>query len=640
MPHTGKGVYGQYDHSRMSDALAAVQGGLSIRKVAKQFQIPRSTLSDRVTGKRPETLQFGRKPVIPLDVEKQMAEKAMNLASQGFGIGRKQLIARASTLCKQLEIQTPFKNGIPGKDWWCAFKRRNPTVTLRKTEKLATVRSRMLNSVTVGKYMLDLHQLTKLPPSSVWNMDETGISLEHQPTRVVARQGSKCVPGRVANSRENVTLLPCINAAGEKMSPFLIVKGKTPRSLRAYNMHEGPDGAVWRYQEKAWMNDALCLAWFKEIFLLQCGDERPQVLILDSHHSHETLSLLEEACANNITVMALPPHTTHYLCPLDRCVFGPPMRAYNRTCTEFMSESPNNIVNKETFPRILKAAYEAAFTRSNIVSGFEATGIYHWNPLAIPKEAFMPSDPFNKEMRELPEDQHPLQWVLRSTGSIPTSSSHDNNPSQPSTSSSSNVTSADVSAYGDTLESIKNVIGTPSSSETTTIPPVCSTSTLSVSSSQIEPFQSLTSTLVHVTASSPDHATLTLDYAGEDNEDSALGSTFDPMVSGSFESLSDLDAATILAGLVDGGTCKLDEENIVPNMLNDRPSWSSSWNEELDNIFSLPPVDQKPAKKLNARRLTSHRLLTSPVIMASKRKENQDKEVKEAKKKLKKRKDN
>ena len=92
----------------------------------------------------------------------------------------------------------------------------------------------------------------------------------------------------------------------------------------------------------------------------------------------------------------MPPHTTHYLCPLDRTVFGPLNKEYDRLCTEFMSADPNNIVSKETAPKIIKAAYDKSFSRSNIVAGFEKTSIYRWNPLAIPKEAFLPSDPFDK----------------------------------------------------------------------------------------------------------------------------------------------------------------------------------------------------------------------------------------------------
>ena len=210
MPHVGKDIYCRYDQTAMSDALEAVKCGMPVRKAAERFGVPLSTLSDRVTGKKSLNVQLGRRTAIPLEVENCMAEKAMDLASKGFGIGRKQMVARAATLCRQMNAKTPFKNGVPGKDWWAGFRRRHPQVVLRKAEKLSTVRSRMLNPVTVGNYMKELHSYATFSPTHIWNMDETGINLEHQPTRVIARQGANSVPGRIGNSRENVTLVPLV----------------------------------------------------------------------------------------------------------------------------------------------------------------------------------------------------------------------------------------------------------------------------------------------------------------------------------------------------------------------------------------------------------------------------------------------
>ncbi|CAC5414108.1 unnamed protein product [Mytilus coruscus] len=171
----------------------------------------------------------------------------------------------------------------------------------------------MLNATVVGNYFKELQTVTQeLSPTSIWNMDETRMNLEHQPAEVLARRGAKSVPGRVGNTRENITLLPCVNAAGGKMPTFIVAKGKTPRSLRSYNMPEGPENAEWRYQQKAWMDDELGEDWFNNLFLKHCGPQRPQILILDSHHSHETLGLLEAALANRIEVLALPSHTTHF----------------------------------------------------------------------------------------------------------------------------------------------------------------------------------------------------------------------------------------------------------------------------------------------------------------------------------------
>ena len=76
------------------------------------------------------------------------------------------------------------------------------------------------------------------------------------------------------------------------------------------------------------MEDVLGAEWFQNVFLKHCGPDRPQLLILDGHGSHEVLGLLERAKEENIHILSLPPHTTHWLQVLDRSVFGPLSQRY------------------------------------------------------------------------------------------------------------------------------------------------------------------------------------------------------------------------------------------------------------------------------------------------------------------------
>ena len=118
----------------------------------------------------------------------------------------------------------------------------------------------------------------KVQPSQIWNCDETNVQLEHNPKSVVGRKGSK-VQGRVANSKESVSILGCGNAVGDTMSPMVIVKGKTRRCLLSWKTEDAPKSTKWAYQHGA--------EWFQSVFLKECGPTRPQLLIADSHCSHE-----------------------------------------------------------------------------------------------------------------------------------------------------------------------------------------------------------------------------------------------------------------------------------------------------------------------------------------------------------------
>ena len=175
-----------------------------------------------------------------------------------------------------------------------------------------------MNSHVTSKYFEDLSKtLTELnlvnKPSCLWNMDEMSMSFEHTPVKVVARKGMRGLPGGVADSKQTQTVLASVNASRESMPPLVVVKGKTQKSLFAYKTHDAPTGTVWTYQSKGYMEDLLGSLWFKEVFLKHCVPERPQLLLLDSHGSHEVLDLLLAAKDENIRIMALPPHCTHYL---------------------------------------------------------------------------------------------------------------------------------------------------------------------------------------------------------------------------------------------------------------------------------------------------------------------------------------
>ena len=251
-------------------------------------------------------------------VEDTIAQKAIKASEAGFGLTRKSLATKIGNICRKMKYKTPFKNDIPGFDWWEGFQKRHPEVALRTPEAQTDSQSRLLNRRVVHSYFQDLGKLIAdngliVHPAAIWNMDETSCCLEHKPVPVVARKGAKAVPGRTSHSRETFTSLVCINAAGKYIPPMIIAKGKTERSLQSLGTSMGPPGARYTYQERAWMNDELGLRWFTDLFLQNCGTHRPQLIILDSHHSHEALDILEAAQEHGIILLALPPtpHTNY-----------------------------------------------------------------------------------------------------------------------------------------------------------------------------------------------------------------------------------------------------------------------------------------------------------------------------------------
>ena len=146
------------------------------------------------------------------------------------------------------------------------------------------------------------------------------------------------------------------------------------------------------------MENTLGVEWFKKVFIPNSGTTRPQLLLLDSHTSHEVLELLELAKEQQIHVFALPPHTTHRLQPLDTNLFMPFKAKYNEACTEFMNANPSKVIDKHSFPLMLKEAWSVFSSTEKIKKSFRTTGIWPLNPAAISEETFAPAVALSRPM--------------------------------------------------------------------------------------------------------------------------------------------------------------------------------------------------------------------------------------------------
>jgi len=112
---------------------------------------------------------------------------------------------------------------------------------------------------------------------------------------------------------------------------------------------------------------------------------------LDGHDCHNFIELIDTAVENNVHIIELPAHTSHWLQPCDRTVFGPFKSEYRKACDELSSSFPGTVVCGTNFCRLLKITWEGSVTPANITSGFRACGIYPFNPEAVPSEAYIPN---------------------------------------------------------------------------------------------------------------------------------------------------------------------------------------------------------------------------------------------------------
>ena len=129
-----------------------------------------------------------------------------------------------------------------------------------------------MDPVKITKYFAALQdELTAkgltMKPSRIWNMDETGIQIDHKPRKVVVVKGAKYLQSNTSGNRELITVIATINAAGQCLLPHIIAKGKTAKALLSFQPKTAPAGTTWSKSDSGWTKQGIAKLRFTEIFL-------------------------------------------------------------------------------------------------------------------------------------------------------------------------------------------------------------------------------------------------------------------------------------------------------------------------------------------------------------------------------------
>lgn len=144
--------------------------------------------------------------------------------------------------------------------------------------------------------------------------------------------------------------------------------------------------------KSAYVTADIFFKWFQEFFIPRKGTGKV-LLIMDGHSSHcSNVELLDYAAANDVILLCLPSHSTHWLQPLDRSFFKPLKTYWSQTCQNWVHNNPGRKLGRLQFASLLNVAWCKAATIQNGTSGFRTCGIYPFNPEQIPDYAFLVDD--------------------------------------------------------------------------------------------------------------------------------------------------------------------------------------------------------------------------------------------------------
>ena len=229
-------------------------------------------------------------------------------------------------------------------------------------------------------------------PHNVYNIDEKGflIGVLQKMRRIFTKawyEQGKLKGGAHDGNRTWISLVACICADGTSLPPALIYPASSGDIQDTWlDDYQPGDDCYFTSSPSGWTNNELALDWLTRVFdratkHKASNGREPRLLLLDGHGSHINMDFLERCHKHNIHVCAYPPHTTHRLQPLDVSVFAPLASYYSRELDNWIQATQGLCkMNKAQFYKLFKPAFTNAFSKENILSGWEQTGLYPLNP--------------------------------------------------------------------------------------------------------------------------------------------------------------------------------------------------------------------------------------------------------------------
>lgn len=384
----------QYSQEALLNALKAIrEEKLCIREASRKFNVPKTTLQDRLSGRIKEgPRKMGPTTVLTTDEEKELVQWLCEIAKCGFPRKKVDLLDTVQNIIVKAKRCTPFKNNRPGERWYRSFLRRHKELSFRDAENLTVARSAITEEY-IRKWFLDLknylneNNISDIlnDPSRILNGDETSFSMCPKSGKVLAPKGWKNLYERKrGNEKETITVLLVFNADGKIVYPLVVFPYIRPPKAVVDSM---PSGWFLGKSDSGWMRADVFYEYIANGLHKWLDEEnitRPVLLLIDGHKSHLTCELSQFCHDNGIILYALPPNTTHILQPADVSLFKPLKTEWKNTVRTWQSkpENINSVLTKTNFCPLLKEVLDKTTTSlpGTIKKGFRKCGLYPFNP--------------------------------------------------------------------------------------------------------------------------------------------------------------------------------------------------------------------------------------------------------------------
>ena len=216
----------------------------------------------------------------------------------------------------------------------------------------------------------------------ICSLDESGFRVgigndQWVVTRDVRRAGFYASP----QTRELITVVETVSGDGSVLPPFCIVKGIMQMEQW---FQELPDNYVISTTASGFINDVLGLQYLRHFDKWSKRRQKgaSRLLIMDGHGSHCTRHIINFAQEANIKLFAVPPHTTHFLQPLDVVIFQPYKAHHARTVADKTRLGLHEFTKADFFSALEDIRHKT-FKDTTIMSAWKKLGIIPFKPEVV-----------------------------------------------------------------------------------------------------------------------------------------------------------------------------------------------------------------------------------------------------------------
>jgi len=176
------------------------------RAASAHFKIPRSTIKNKLKKKHGKNI--GRPTTFSAAEETSFAQHCTKLADFGFPLIPADLKLSIKTYLDSKGVRVSrFKNNTPGDDWVSGFLKRHPELSVKVSSKIKKSRAK-ITADDINDYMDRLeNNLAGIPPSRIYNYDETNHTDDPGNKKVLCKRGTKYVEQICNNTKSAISLM-------------------------------------------------------------------------------------------------------------------------------------------------------------------------------------------------------------------------------------------------------------------------------------------------------------------------------------------------------------------------------------------------------------------------------------------------